>query len=207
METCTVTIPATASLYCRQIQLESVSQLIHTMFWPWGSGHLRWRQGIHMGRLRLCTQLFVCIYVLLFATLGSVMTGYRAKLSAFTGYEGGTLFPVSQLVEPRIGFNDGARVGLSDAPIFSHDEIVYPDGVGDISNGYWVDLENSTYNIGDGYWVGLESSRYSISEFLASSRDFKEPWGVLVDCQSYACLLSSLAIAELTVCRQITTPA
>jgi hypothetical protein len=127
--------------------------------------------------------------VLLFATLGSVMTGYRAKLSPFTGYEGGTLFPVSQLVGPRIRLYDGARVGLSDAHMFSHDAIVYPDGISD------------EYNVGD------PSYGYSIGEFLASSRDFKEPWGVLVDCQSYACLLSSLAIAELTVCRQITTPA
>jgi hypothetical protein len=177
METCTVMIPAVASLYCRQIQLESVSQLIHTMFWHWSSGHLRWRQAIHMGRLRLCTQLFACIYVLLFATLGSVMSGYRAELSAITSYEGdgaGPLFPVNRLVRPRIGFNDGVRVGLSDTPMFAHDAIVYPGGVGDT-----FDRDGSS----------LEDASYSVSEFLASSRDFREPWGILVDCQSYACCL------------------
>jgi hypothetical protein len=173
METCTVTIAAAASLYCRQIQLESAGQLIHTMFWHWSTAHLRWRPAILMGRLRLCAQLFVGIYVLLFATLVSVMTGYRARLTGYTSYEGdglGLLFPVDRLVHPRIGFNDGARVGLPNTSMFAHDAIVYPDVVGD------------TFNF---------TGRYRISEFLASSRDFKEPWGVLVDCQLYVCCLYS----------------
>jgi hypothetical protein len=165
METCTVTIPATASLYCRQIQLESVGQLIHIMFWHWGTAHLRWRRAIHIGRLRLCAQLFVCIYVLLFATLVSVMTGYRARLTAYTSYEDdglGPLFEVNQLVHPRVGLKDGARVGLPNTTMFAHDAIVYPNYVHD------------TLNL---------TGTYSISEFLANSRDFREPWGVLVDCE------------------------
>lgn len=39
METCTVTIPAVFSVYCQQVQPGSVRQLIHTMFWHWGSVH------------------------------------------------------------------------------------------------------------------------------------------------------------------------
>jgi hypothetical protein len=170
MEICTVTIPAAASLYCRQIQPGSTGQLLHTMFWHWGSVHLIWRQPIHMGRMRLCTQLFVCIYVLLFAILVSVMTGHRAQLSGFTGYDSdevGPLFPISLLVEPRMSFYDSARVGLSDAPMFTYDAIIYPDGVGErIVSG-----------------ADVKSVEYNISELLASSRSFKEPWGVLVDCQ------------------------
>jgi hypothetical protein len=27
------------------------------------------------------------------------------------------------------------------------------------------------------------TEKYSVSEFLANSRDFREPWGVLVDCE------------------------
>jgi hypothetical protein len=194
MENCTVTIPAVASLYFRQIQPESAGQLLHTMFWHWGSVHLTWRQLIHVGRIRLCTQLFVCIYVLLFAILVSVMTGYRAQLSGFTGFDSdevGPLFPTSLLVQPRMAFYDGARVGLPEAPMFAHDAIVYPDGVGDI------------------FFSGADrtSVEYSISEFFASSRGFKEPWGVLVDCQWCTNLLSLHAIPVLTVCRQITTPA
>jgi hypothetical protein len=185
MEICTVTIPAAASLYCRQIQPGFTRQLLHTMFWHWGSVHLIWRQPIHMGRMRLCTQLFVCIYVLLFAILVSVMTGYRAQLSGFTGYDSdevGPLFPVSLLVEPRMSFYDSARVGLPDAPMFAHDAIIYPDGVGE--------------NIAS---ADIKSMRYNISELLASSRGFKEPWGVLVDCQWFTHLLSLHAIPVLTV--------
>jgi hypothetical protein len=172
-ETCTVMIPAAASLYCRQIQLESMGQLIHTMLWHWGTAHLRWRQAIHTGRLRLCVQLFVGLYVLMFATLVSVMTGDRARLTGYTSYDGdglGPLFRVNRLVRPRVGFNDVARVRLSNTTMFAHDAIVYPAVVRD------------TFNLTGGY---------SISEFLASSRDFRESWGVLVDCQWYACCLHS----------------
>jgi hypothetical protein len=180
METCTVTIPTATSLYCRQIQLESVAKLIHTMLWHWGSVHLQLRQAIHVGRVRLCTQLFVCVYVLLFTTLVSVMTGYTALLSGFTGYgdDGtGPLYPINRLVRPRIGLSDGDRVGLSDKAMFSHNAIVYPDGVIDARLDDWL--------------RGI--IEFDIEEFLTSSRDFKEPWGVLVDCQWYArCLHSRL---------------
>jgi hypothetical protein len=174
METNTVTISAVVSLYCRQIQLESVTQLIHTMFWHWGSVHQQLRQAVHTGRLRLCAQLFVCIYVLLFTTIVSVMTGYSAQLKSFTGYDGdgaGSLFPVNQLVWPRIGLSDGDRVGLSHTSMFAYDAIVYPDGVSDS-------------------WDG-QMSEFSIDGFLNNSRDFREPWGVLVDCQWYACRFHS----------------
>jgi hypothetical protein len=113
----------------------------------------------------LCAQLFVCIYVLLFATLVSVMTGYRARLTGYTSYEDdglSPLFKVNQLVYPRVGFKDGARVGLPDTTMFAHDAIIYPNVVRD------------TLNL---------TEKYSVSEFLANSRDFREPWGVLVDCE------------------------
>jgi hypothetical protein len=169
METCTVTIPAATSIYCRQIQLESVGQLIHTMLWHWSSFYLVWRQPINVARLRLCTQLFVCIYVLLFTTLVSVMTGYSARLSAFTGYDddgAGPLFPINQLVRPRMGLSDGVRVGLPDNT-FAHNAIVYPDSA-------TVTLRSD---------VSRGEIEYNVTEFLANSRNFEEPYGSLVDCQ------------------------
>jgi hypothetical protein len=182
METCTVTIPAAASLYCRQIQPESFVKLIHTMLWHWGSVHLQLRQAIHVGRVRLCAQLFVCLYVLLFTTLVSVMTGYTALLSGFTGYDDdgtGPLYPINRLVRPRIGLSNGNRVGLSDKAMFSHDAIVYPDAVIDARLEDWL----------------KGTIEFDIEEFLASSRDFKEPWGVLVDCQWYARCLHSRSLS------------
>ena len=164
METCTITIPAVATIYCRQIQLLSVGQLLHTMFWHWGSVHLMWRQPTHIGRLRLGTQLFVCLYVLLFATLVSIMTGYRAQLSAYFRYDGsltGQYLPIARLVQPRMVLLDGHRVGLSETPLYAHDSIPYPDGVDD------TDI----------------TVRINTSDFVASFRDFPEPFGVLLDCQ------------------------
>ena len=162
METCTVTIPAVASIYCRQIQLVSVGQLLHTMFWHWGSAHLMWRQPTHIGRKRLYTQLFVCTYVLLFATLVSIMTGYRAELSAFFRYDGsrtGQFFPIDQLVQPRMVLLDGHRVGLLETPLFAHDAMPYPGG-----------LDDTAYS-------------FNTSDFIASLRNFSEPIGVLLDCR------------------------
>jgi hypothetical protein len=168
METCTVTIPAATSFYCRQIQLESVSQLIHTMLWHWNSIHLTWRLPVNLARLRLCTQLFVCIYVLLFTTLTSVMTGYSAQLAAFTGPDddgAGPLFPINQLVRPRLGLSDGARVGLPQNT-FARNAIVYP-----ASATIFSPNETSGGSI-----------KFNLTEFLANSRDFEEPWGTLLDC-------------------------
>jgi hypothetical protein len=155
MESRTVPINAVASLYCRQIQLMSVEKLVHTMFRHWKFKHLMWQRSIHEGRGRLSVQLFICTYVLFFATLVSVMTGYRAQLSGFVGYD--ALFPVDQLMQPRLAFHDAARVGLSDIPMFTHDKIWFPE---------------------------IRSSlATNIAEILALSGDFEEPYGALVDCR------------------------
>jgi hypothetical protein len=169
MESCSVPIPAVALLYCRQIQLVPVGRLLHTMFWHWGSAHLVWRQPVLKGRARFGMQLFVCTYVLLFATLVSVMTGYRAQLTGYSGSganQTGQLFATSQLVEPRFILYDGARVGLPDTTMYAHDTLEYPAGVLDYYDKDWTE----------------ESSLYSISELLNSSRGFKQPYGVLLDC-------------------------
>jgi hypothetical protein len=114
METCSVPIPAVASLYCGQIQLIPVGRIIHTMFWHWGSVHMIWRQPILRGRARFGVQLFARTYVLLFATLASVMTGYRAQLTGYLGSSANKtdqLFPVSKLVGPRFTLRDSISRG------------------------------------------------------------------------------------------------
>jgi hypothetical protein len=169
METCTVTIPAAASLYCRQIQLGSARQLLHTMFWHWGSVHLIWRQPTLRGRARFGIQLFICTYVLLFATLTSVMTGYRAQLTGFFGSganQTSQLVAIDQLVQPRFALYDGVRVGFPDTIMYAHDTITYPAGVLD-----WY-YENRTAG----------TTEFKVSDFLDISRDIQYPYGVMIDC-------------------------
>jgi hypothetical protein len=168
METCSVPIPAVASLYCGQIQLIPVGRIIHTMFWHWGPVHLIWQQPILRGRARFGVQLFACTYVLLFATLASVMTGYRAQLTGYSSSGANKtdqLFPVSKLVEPRFVLLDGVRVGLPNK-MYAYDSIVYPTGM--------LDYYDSEYT--------FTTSYFNISEFLDISREFQHPYGVLLDC-------------------------
>jgi hypothetical protein len=169
METCSVPIPAVASLYCGQIQLIPVGRIIHTMFSHWGSVHLIWRQPILRGRVRFGVQLFACTYVLLFATLASVMTGYRAQLTGYSASgadQTDQLFPVSKLAGPRFTLRDGVRVGLPDTIMYAHDPIIYPAGILDYYDSETTDKSNA----------------FKISEFLDISRDLVDPYGVLFDC-------------------------
>jgi hypothetical protein len=169
MESCTIPIPAVTSLYCQQIQLIPVGRLINTMFWQWGSVNPIWRQPFLRGRARCGIQIFVCTYVLLFATLASVMTGYTAQLTGFFGSgasQTGQLFPINQLVEPRLALYDGVRAGLPDTIMYAHDTIRYPEGIFD-----YYDSERKP-----------GTSSYSITELLNISRDLKHPSDVLLDC-------------------------
>jgi hypothetical protein len=169
MESCTVPMTAVISLYCQQIQLIPVGRLIKTMFWHRGSVHPIWRLPFLRGRARFGIQIFVCTYVLLFATLASVMTGYTAQLTGF--FDPGAnptsqLLPIKQLVEPRFTLYDGVRVGLPDTILYAHDTIKYPEGV--------FDYYSSEVKPNDNW--------YLISELLDISQDLEHPNGALLDC-------------------------
>lgn len=183
METCTLAIPTVTSLYCQQIQASSVMQMTYNLFWSWGDcNHPVWRKPIFLGRLRLAAQVFICVHVLLFATLVSVMTGYRAQLTGFVGYNAQSA-PISDLVIPRLILRDGDRIGLPNPLVLAIDEIPYP------SNG------NKT--------SGHEAV-FTIEDFIESSRDFEEPYGTLVDCEYLGYDLES-RILFLTSADQITS--
>jgi hypothetical protein len=180
METCTVAIPCVVSLCGQQVHLGLVGQLVHTMIWHWGSSHPIWRRPFHAGRVRFGLQVFVCVYLLLFSTIVSVMTGYRAQLSGYFGYDSegtGQLFPISQLVSPRLAmYDDSSRVFADNDRMFAYNAIVYPEGVHEASHS---DPPTSPFT--------SKASMYNVSEMLASSRDFEEPYGSLVDCRWYSC--------------------
>lgn len=112
MENCTVSIPTIASMYCQQVQLSTVWQLVHNIFWHRSSRRVDVRKKAGSGKLRLAMQIFTCTYVLLFATLVSIMTGYY-------GYGAGQvseLQPISQLSPARMVVFDGLRISLLNNP-------------------------------------------------------------------------------------------
>lgn len=154
METCTVAIPTVASLYYQQIQLVTVGRLVSNIFRHWGSQALTWRQ------LRMSIQVFTCFYALSFATLASVMTGYRAQLTSYFGFQAGQasqLQPTSQLTQPMASMvvYNGSRIGQSDAPIFPHEELPFLD----------------------------DDEQFNISEILDRSSEIEEPFGTFIDCE------------------------
>jgi hypothetical protein len=165
MEKSTVTIPTVTTLYCQQVQLVSIGQLFYDIFWHWGSkqGHPKQRSLNPSTKLRLGMQIFACVYVLLFATIASVMTGYQAQLTGFFGFDTGhmgQLQPISQIAIPRLVFYSGERIGLPDTPVYAREDIFFP-------------AKNQTA-FGPGYDIG---------DFIDSSTKMTEPHGILVDCK------------------------
>lgn len=162
METCTLAIPTVTSFYCQQIHTYSAMQMTYNLFWSWKDfNYPVWRKPNFLGRLRLATQIFTCVYVLLFATLVSVMTGYRAQLTGFVGSSAQSV-PISDLVVPRLVLLDGHRIGLPDSLLLAVDEIPYPSNANKTS---------------------IFEAVFDVKDFIESTRNFEEPYGTLVDCE------------------------
>ncbi|KAM0716479.1 hypothetical protein Q7P37_007924 [Cladosporium fusiforme] len=179
MESCSVTIPSVASLYCQKVGLMPACNLMYNMFW------LEKQPGHLGGRTRLAMQIFACAYVLFFATLVSVMTGYRTQLTGYVGYDStqaSQLQPISQLKLPMVTLHDGSRVGLANEneTMYALEEVAVPNR----TRLYGSD-ENFEY-------------RYNISDFIDSSRDFEEPWGVLLDYYFTCLAVSDIASVEMS---------
>lgn len=165
MESYAVSIPAVTALYCQQVQLVPVGQLIYSLFRPQASDHTPKRHPDRLGRIRIGIQVIACSYVLLFSTMVSVMTGYSAQWTGYFGYdpEGASqLQPIRKLARPGMVLHDGARIGLSDLPVYASRASIFPPGVGQGLGSY---------------------SEYAIVDFLRSSRDLEEPYGTFVDCK------------------------
>lgn len=162
MENCTVAIPTIASMYCQQVQLSTVWQLILNILWHRSSRQVDVRQSTRSGKLRLAMQTFACTYVLLFATLVSIMTGYRAQLTGYYGYDAGQvseLQPTSQLSPARMVIFDGSRIGLLDSPTGAIDALSYLSG---------------------------DSRSFRPRDIIDDSRDFRRPYGILADCEYHS---------------------
>lgn len=176
MEASTVTMPTVATLYCHQIQVTSLRRLLQDISWHKGSPNTHLRRPIYLGKMRLLMQAFSCLYVLSFATLLSVTTGYRAQLSGYYGYDAdkpSQLQPVGEISLPSIVVCNGSRVGLSELPIYAREQIPLP-------------VEGLT----------AESQTYKITDLIDNSQDFEEPYGVFFDCKS--CNLAIAACMSVT---------
>lgn len=176
MEASTVTMPTVASLYCNQIQIISLRRLLQDIIWHGGSPNPRRRRPIYLGKMRLLMQAFSCLYVLSFATLLSVTTGYRAQLSGYYGYDAdkpSQLQPVGELSLPSMVIYNGSRVGLSESPMYALKQVPLPK---------------------EG--LNIDSQTYKTTDLIDNSQDFEEPYGVFFDCKS--CSLAVAACIRVT---------
>lgn len=153
METYDVPLPMATAIYCGQIQLTSVWEVVCCTLRP-GKKHL------HAGmqsrvKLRLMAQLFACAYVLSFPTLASITTGYRAGLTGYFDFKDGEssqLKPVTKLTNPLISLYDSDRVGL-------------PDKITHLSK------------------PPMMSGKADLGAYLNISNSMNDPTGVLFDCE------------------------
>lgn len=165
MERHALMMPTVTSLYCEKIQILPVVRLAWNAMWKWPLDRPSRKQPVHMRRVRIATQICICIYVILFPTLASVMTGYRAQFTAYFGYNAqnpGQLVPVSELAVPRLAVFDATRIDLPHALVVATDEVAYPPGSQE-----------------DPYYEAI----FSAKDYITGSRNFEEPYGTIIDCE------------------------
>ncbi|KAM0713820.1 hypothetical protein Q7P37_010782 [Cladosporium fusiforme] len=155
MESCAVPISTTTSFCCNRIQLESAWRcLVFILGRPNKKLHphsARWN-----GKLRLTAHALVFSYVLAFATLSSVMTGYSPRLTGYFDYEENkpsSLKPLREVRNPLMTLVNGSRVGIGDVPmLFGGQEAFYTNNLGDyLSTTH--DLEEPYGTLFDYYWT------------------------------------------------------
>jgi hypothetical protein len=162
MESNTIAIPTVASVCCQQIGILPSWHLLRDVFSTRPSREYAGKRLSLSGRQRLAMQLFACLYVLVFPTLTSVMTGYRTGFTGLFDYHDGTVSEVKPLAEvesPRMSVSDGSRIGLPDSLGYLPAQIPFPG-------------EDEPLRI-----------PVNISHFLLDSKSLGEPAGVLVDCK------------------------
>jgi hypothetical protein len=118
LEKSEISIPTTTSILCRQIQLLSIWELCRETFsLAKRKAVSRRERAIEIARYAM--YIFVCGYVLAFATITSVMTGHRANLTGFFGLNNtqtGMSEPLRLLFSGagRTVVSDGSRIGGRD---------------------------------------------------------------------------------------------
>ncbi|KAL1582392.1 hypothetical protein WHR41_08894 [Cladosporium halotolerans] len=109
-------IGAVTAFCCQQVSLISGWELLRTSL---GFGRLQAKQswqGRRASGVRIAGHLVVFAYVLSFATLASVMTGYQARLSGVFDYNEGSasqVKPLGDVYRSELMIHDGRRIGLA----------------------------------------------------------------------------------------------
>lgn len=118
LEKSEISIPTATAVFCQQIQLMSVWELCRETVIRVGKGSVPKRtRAVEMVRYAL--YLFVCGYVLSFATITSVMAGYRANLTGLfqlNNTQNGMSEPLRLVYagKDRTVVADGKRIGGRD---------------------------------------------------------------------------------------------
>jgi len=161
METCDLALSTVTSIYCQQLQFTSVWQLLRNL--PSArTTECSARTSLSLlAKTRLLMQIAVCVYVMAFATLVSVTTGYSAGLTGVYGYADGQpseIAPISQVTAAGMVLTDGGRVGLSD-------KLGYP-------------MKYMPFDSGK-----ILAPDVAFDDLRSKLREIGEPFGVLIDCK------------------------
>lgn len=178
METCEISIPTVASVYCEQMQLTTAWRLLRDSLHNRRLQRSSARRGPSRAtRARLVVQAFACFYVLAFATFVSVMTGYRTELKGIFDYTEDNwdrVKPIDKLSRPRMIVQDGSRVGLDEGPTYFSNKLEYPP---------WEPQF-------------LDQNAFTLRNFINATHNFDDPLGVLVECKPTLLHLPSPSFAD-----------
>lgn len=117
MEQSPVAIPLATAICCENGKLTLLGRTLHSFWCGSRQTRLRWKSQPLSVDIRLAAWILVCIYVLSFSTLASVMTGYQARFTGYfdangVGWE--TMRPIESLARKDIIVHDGHRVGFQE---------------------------------------------------------------------------------------------
>jgi hypothetical protein len=118
LEDSTLLISTATSICCQQLQFGSLWELFRGVFVRPDRRPIPRSRSWLVGLTRRAAYVFVSIYVLAFATLTSVMTGYRAGLTGYFGYAS-SMRPLENLARPDLVLYDASRINITDNRVSS----------------------------------------------------------------------------------------
>jgi hypothetical protein len=117
MEDSALLISTATSMCCQQLQFVPLWELLRGVFVRPNQRPTPRSRSWLVGLTRRAAYVFICIYVLVFATLTSVMTGYRAGLTGYFGLAANhdsTMRPLENLTRPDFVLYDASRMNFTD---------------------------------------------------------------------------------------------
>lgn len=153
-----VPITTLTAVYCLHIQIISVWELIRTTFLLRRTKNPSASTKLFVSKFRISAHVLICLYVLAFPTMVSVMTGYRAGLTGVFGYDEfnlSQLKPIDHVYRSQLILYEGNRIGLANTTAGYPN--LFPEEM-------------------------LQQDQINLSAALSTSGAFEEPQGTLFDC-------------------------